>query len=218
MIDSYTQLVPEYISKEDFFRFAFDQSIYIPDEKVKAEWESLKKRISSKKPVFMRSAGKSMSDTHFFFDFYKKLLDNENVKKDPSNTQNPSKLIESLTGYKKSKDLKNYQLASPFGRGRNIYAFCAPWNLVYIPKIFDPLMGNEVTSELALEFQKAFEKHLYEKFKPYIDDFNKIVTNVHFTRGTDSYFSHLYDDKINLREDIVKFENALLEDFRPIEV
>jgi hypothetical protein len=216
MQDSFNELIPEYISKEEFFRYGCEKTIYISDEKVKSEWKALKDKINGNKAVFMRSAGKSMSDNHLYFNFYKKLFNNENIKKDPSNTQNPSKIIEDLTGLKKSKDLKNYQVASIFGRSKNIFAFTAPWNIVYMPKILDALVANDSQDPLAIEYRAAFESYAYNKFKPYIEEFNDIVTNIHFTRGRDSYLTLLYDDKIHDREALVKFEDALHEEFAPI--
>ena len=215
MIDSYEQMVPEYISKEDFFRFGVEKTIYIPDSKVKEEWTSLKKKINAGKPVFMRGMKNSV-DNQLFFDFYKELFNNEQVKKDPSNTQNPAKVIEALTGYKKSKDLKNYQLATLFGKSKNIFAFTAPWNMAYIPNILDPLLNTEARSDLAKEFQAHFFKHNVEKFKSYVDEFNEMVTNPHFLRQVDDHFHTLYDNVYYDNEIVMKFEPIFREEFSPI--
>ena len=215
MIDAYEQMIPEYISKEDFFRFGIEKTIYIPDSKVKEEWAALKKKIESGKPVFMRGMKNSV-DNQLFFDFYKELFKNEQVKKDPSNTQNPAKVIETLTGYKKSKDLKNYQLTSLFGKSKNIFAFTAPWNMAYIPNILDPLLSNEARSDLAQEFQAYFLRHNLEKFKSYIDEFNKMVTSPHFLRQVDDHFHTLYDNVYFDNEIVMKFEPIFREEFSPI--
>jgi hypothetical protein len=47
MIDSYELLLTQYISKEDFFRFGLEKTIYIPTDKVEAEWQSLKNNIAN---------------------------------------------------------------------------------------------------------------------------------------------------------------------------
>ncbi len=217
MLDSYEAFIPEYISKEEFFRFGLEKSIYIPEEKVKEEWKSLKEKIKSNRVVFMRGLKDSVGN-QLFYDFYAKVMKNEQVKKDPSNTQNPTKVIEELTGYKKSKDLRNYQLSSLFGRSRNILAFTAPWNIVYIPNLLDPLMGSDAKGELASEYKKLFLEQSYRKFRPYIDEFNEMVTNVHFLRVADEYLQSLYDNSMHNKEAVIKFETVLREEFSPIEL
>jgi hypothetical protein len=153
-----------------------------------------------------------------FLDFYRQVLKNERVKKDPSNSQNPSKIIESLTGYKKSKDLKNYQLASIFGCSRNIYTFCAPWNIVFVPNILDPFLNVDANSEMAKEYQILFKQHSYEKFKPYIDEYNEIVGSQHFQRKIDEYFTQQYDHSINDKEVIARVEKIISEEIAPIKL
>ena len=215
MLDSYEALIPEYISKEEFFRFGLEKTIYIPDSKVKQEWKNLKDRIKNNNTVYMRGVKDSIGN-QLFFDFYKHIFKNENVKKDPSNTQNPTKVIEALSGYKKSKDLRNYQLTSIFGRNKNILAFCAPWNLAYTPNIVDPLMGVDAKGAMASEYQKLFLEHSYKKFKPYIDEYNEMVSNTNFVRTTDEYFEKLYDNSMLDKSAVIKFEEVLRDDFSAI--
>jgi len=217
MLDSYEALIPEYISKEEFFRFGLEKTVYIPDSQVKQEWTALKEKIKSNKPVFMRGL-KDSGSNHLFFEFYAKVFKNEQVKKDPSNTQNPAKVIEELTGLKKSKDLRNYQLASIFGKSRNILAFTAPWNIVYIPNMMDPLLGADARGDLAKEYQTLFLQHSYEKFKPYIDEFNDMLTNEHLLRMIDEHMKKLYDDSMHKQDALIKFEEVMREELSPIEV
>ncbi|MDA3945465.1 MAG: hypothetical protein PF439_02145 [Helicobacteraceae bacterium] len=215
MIDSYELLLTQYISKEDFFRFGLEKTIYIPTDKVEAEWQSLKNNIANNKAVFIRGF-KTSTGMHLASDFYSKVFGNKQVKKDPSNTQNPAKIIEKLTGYKKANDLKNYQLTSIFGRSRNILAFCAPWNIVYIPSVLDPLLSVDAHTDLANEYKKRFMQHSYEKFKPYIDEFNEMVSNHQFKKSMDEYFQTLFDDGHFDKKEMMAFENTIREDFAPI--
>jgi len=217
MKDSYEALINDYLPQENFFAYGLENTIYIPDEKVKPEWEKLKKQINSNKKTYMRGL-KDHTGNQLFFDFYGKVFKNEQVAKDPSNTQTPAKIIETLTGYKKSKDLRNYQLASIFGRGKNIFAFSAPWNIAYIPSIFDPLLNSEVSTDLATAYKQAFLQHSYTKFKPYIDEFNDMITNRHFLQSMDDYFARLYDNNMLDRTATAKFETLLREDFIPIAI
>lgn len=45
-----------------------------------------------------------------------------------------------------------------FGRTKNIYAFTAPWNIVYMPKILDPFTGHEAKGEMVDEYRMLFQK------------------------------------------------------------
>lgn len=215
MLDSYEALIPEYISKEEFFRFGLEKTIYIPDEKIKQEWKSLKEKISSNKPVFMRGV-KDSTGNLLFFDFYQKVFNNAQVKKDPSNTQSITKVIEDLSGLKKSKDLRNYQISSVFGKSRNIFAFSAPWNIVYTPNILDPLLNVDARGDLANEYQKVFFEHCYNKFRPYINEFNDMFTDPHLLRKFDEHFHSLYDNAKHNKDNVVKFEEIVREEFAPI--
>jgi len=216
MLDSYEALIPEYISKEEFFRYALEKTIYIPDGKVQTEWKNLKEKVNSNKPLFMRGM-KDAVGNQLFFEFYAKVLKNQQVKKDPSNTQSPTKIMEDLSGYKKSKDLRNYQLSSIFGRSKNILCFNAPWNIVYTPNILDPLLGVDARGDLATEYKKVFHSHCYEKFQPYINEFNEMVTNTHFLREMEEYIYSLYDNSKHNRDAVEKFETILREEFSPIQ-
>jgi len=217
MIDSYEELIPEYISKEEFFRFGLEKTIYISDHKVKEGWEDLKAKIKANKPLFMRGV-KDAVGNQLFYEFYARVLKNQQVKKDPSNTQAPTKIIEELSGYKKSKDLRNYQLSFIFGRSRNILCFNAPWNIVYTPNILDPIMGIDAKGDLSTEYKKIFQGHCIEKFKPYINEFNEMMTNTHFLRETDEYIHSLYDNSMHNRSAVDKFVDTLREEISPIKI
>lgn len=217
MLDSYEALIPEYISKEEFFRYGLEKTIYINDSKVKEQWELLKQKIKDNKPLFMRGV-KDAVGNQLFYEFYSRVLKNQQVKKDPSNSQAPTKMMEDLTGYKKSKDLRNYQLNPIFARSKNILCFNAPWNFAYTPNILEPFLGVDAKGELAAEYKKVFQEHCYEKFKPYILEFNKMMTNTHFLRETDEYIHDLYDNAMHNREAVEKFETSLREEIEPIKI
>ncbi len=217
MLDSYNELIGNYISKEDFFQYGLDKTIYIPDSKVKEENIKHLERVNNNQVVYMRGHKDSVIN-QLFYDFYKHVMKNERVKRDPSNSQNPTKIIESLSGYKKSKDLRNYQLSSVFGRSKNILTFCAPWNIVYTPSILDPLLSVDARGELAQEYQKAFREHVYKKFRPFIEEYNERVNNMHFQRAIDEHFERLYDNSMHNKDTVIKFESMLREDLKAIEV
>jgi len=216
MLDSYEALIPQYISKEDFFTYAVEKTIYIPDSKIKEEWSKLKTKLEENKTLYIRGS-KASAENQMLFDFYKTVFKNDSIKKDPSNTQNPSKLMDEFSGYKK-KDLKNYQLYSPFAKNKNVLLFCAPWNIVYIPKILDPLLSDEAKTPLALEFKEFFLKSCYEKFKVYVDDYNKKITNDYFVRAMDDYFRGMYENTYEDKALVKKFEEVMYKEFSSIKV
>jgi hypothetical protein len=220
MRDSYKRFFSEgHITKEQFFDFGLKETIYASKTKAGEEWKRLKKNIRSNGEVFIRGFGRDAKGTHLFLEFYKKLLDNDNIKKDPTNNNEPRKLIKDLTGYSKSgggkdKLIRNYQISHIFGRTKNVYAFTAPWNIAYIPKLVDPLTGHEAQGTMVDEYTKLYQKQAYKLFKNLIDDFNLIIT--------DSKFVKKMEDSINKMQgssnDIEKLRKAVREDFSPIEV
>ena len=217
MLDSYDALIPEYISKEEFFRFGLEKTIYINDSKVKEGWDELKQKVKDNKPLFMRGVKEAVGN-QLFYEFYASVLKNQQVKKDPSNSQTPTKMLEELSGYKKSKDLRNYQISSIFSRSKNILCFNAPWNFAYTPNILEPLLSVDAKGELSTEYKQVFQSHCYEKFKPYILEFNEMMTNSHFLRETDEYIHSLYDNSMHKIESVENFEISLREEIAPIKI
>lgn len=217
MLDSYEKFLSEYVTKEDFFNFGLNETIYIPIEKVEEEWKLLKTRIKENQSVFIRGFGRDAAGTHLFFDFYSKVFQNDNIDKDPTNNQKPTKLIETLTQLKKNKDIRNYQVSHIFGRTKNIFAFTAPWNIVYMPKILDPFTGHEAKGEMIDEYQKLFQQQSYEKFHPFIDEFNNIMTDSELVESIENYFEDLYNTNKDIKI-VQKFEKAVRDEFSPIEI
>lgn len=217
MIDSYEKFLIEYVSKEDFFNFGLSETIYIPFDKVEKEWLELKRNISENESVFIRGFGRDAAGTHLFFDFYKNVFQNNNIKKDPTNNHRPTKLLETLTGLKKHKDIRNYQVSHIFGRTKNIFTFTAPWNIVFMPKLLDPFTGHEAKGDMIDEYKKLFQQQSYEKFKPFIDEFNDIVADTHLIQSIEDYFENLHSSNEDTNV-IKKFEKAVREEFSPIEI
>ena len=114
---------------------------------------------------------------HFTIDFYKYVFKNENVKKDPSNNDRPQANVRKMTGLTRNKDIYNYQVSHIWGHTKNIFLFEAPWNICYTPKIIDPFTGHETKGDLPSEFQDYFIKFVQNKYRSYINDYNKIISN-----------------------------------------
>ena len=223
MRDSYIRFFSEgYISKEQFFKFGLKETIYAPIEKAKREWGLLKNRIQNNGEVFIRGFGRDANGTHLFQEFYQRLVGNRNVKKDPTNNAEPTKIIRELTGYSKTKNskyelIRNYQISHIFGRTKNIYAFTAPWNIVYMPKMLDPFTGHEAKGDMIDEYTLLFQKQGYEQFGRLIDDFNEIIASSHFIEKLNNCLNELSADNSFEKKDIEKLKKAVHNEFMPIE-
>jgi len=212
-----------YISKDQFFDFGLKKTIYAPLEKAESEWEFLKSRIQNNGNVFIRGFGRDAGGTILYQELYKELLGNSNVKKDPTNNMEPTKLIRNLTGYSKVKSskyesIRNYQVSHVFGRTKNIYAFTASWNIVYMPKMLDPFTGHEAKGEMIVEYTQLFQKQAYGIFGRFIDEFNEIVSAPNFKSNLNSSFEKLASNSSFDKSDIVKLKKSTSEEFMPIEV
>jgi hypothetical protein len=224
MRDAYIRFFAEgYISKEQFFDFGLKETIYIPYEKAESEWERLKYRIQNNEKVFIRGFGRDSTGTHLFQNLYRLAINNSNVLKDATNNAEPTKVIRRLTCYSKSKStlhepIRNYQISHIFGRTKNVYAFTAPWNIVYMPKLLDPFTGHEAKGDLIDEYTELFQKQGYAKFAKLIDEFNEIVTNTVFIQKLENCFLQLVHDMSVTSSEINKLKKAVADEFAPIEL
>lgn len=208
--DSYYDFMQHFgIKSKDFFEWGMNSIIFPPEEMVEAEWDDLKKRIFNNKQVYIRGYRRDAVGTYLYIDFYKYLLGNENVKKDPTNNTRPQAIMKRLTGLTRNTDLYNYQVSHIWGQTKNVFLFESPWNICYVPKLIDPLTGHEAKGDLPIDFQIHFVEHAKKKYKKYIDDYNKIISQ--------------YDIKTVLNKYCIKqsiqdarFENSVLMELSQI--
>jgi len=223
MRDSYLRFFSEgYVSKDDFFEFGLKETIYSPYNKAAQAWDQLKRRICNNEEVFIRGFGRNASGTHLYQWFYNSLLGNEHVQKDSTNNAEPTKIIRGLTGYSKTKKsrfelIRNYQVSHVFGRTKNIYAFTAPWNIVYMPKMLDPFTGHESTREMTDEYTALFQRKSYNYFAGLIDDFNAIITKPSFAQKLSDSLAAMESDNSFTQADIDKLRKSVNYEFSPIE-
>jgi hypothetical protein len=92
-----------------------------------------------------------------------------------SSNNKPTQLLQNLTGYRKNKNIFNYQVSHVFGNTKNVFCFTEPWNIVFIPKIIDPFTGHESKGDCIDKFQRLFKNKLYETFFAEITEYNKIM-------------------------------------------
>ena len=223
MLDSYENFLLEFrIPIDQFLDFGIKSVIYIPADIAKENWDSLKIKISNEEEVFVRGFGRDSKKTPLLLDFYKHLLGNSHVYKDSSNNSQPTKMIKELSGYSKVKSskyelIRNYQISHIYGRTKNIYAFTAPWNIAYIPKIYDPFTGHEAKGDMVKEFSSRLKIQTYKKFKPLIEDFNNIVTRSVFTDKLNKSLDILNNDNKNFtQKQLNKLNESIKSEFLPI--
>lgn len=222
MRDSYLRFFSKTrITKEDFFKFGLAETIYSPLGKAETEWLELKRKIQNNEEVFIRGFGRDANGTYLYKKFYTALTGNQKIFKDPTNNAVPTKIIAELTGYAKSKRknyelIRNYQVSHLFGKTKNIYAFAAPWNIAYIPKLIDPFTGHEAQGEFVDEFTRLFQMQAFEKFEHLILDFNSIISNTEFRQKIESSIFSLSKEPNVTEKEIEKLKKSIENEFSPI--
>ncbi len=139
--------------------------------------------IENNQEVYIRGYGRDAHGTKLFQDLYKILLNNENVRKDPSNNSKPTQLLQNVTNYSKSikKDslekekINNYQVTHIYGQTKNPFLFTAPWNIVWKSKLLDPFTGHESKGENTNRYKEAFIIKSKELFQDYISEYNELA-------------------------------------------
>jgi len=219
--DSYINFLKTFkISDDDFIEYGLKDIIFISKDKVHNEWEILKNKVYSNQEAYIRGMGRDAMGTKYMLEVHKSLFGNSNIKKDPSNNAHPTKILENLTGFSKRKLknsnlISNYQVSHIFGHTKNALMFMAPWNIVYIPKLFDPFSGHESKGELTQIFSTKLKEITYEKFKVQIDDYNNIVNNSKFVDSLNSSIENL---KSNNSEMSDKLLNSIKDEFSEVKI
>jgi hypothetical protein len=212
MRDAYDKLF-EHIDKDLFFKKSLEDIIYIENDKINLQWNSLKQNVFENKPVYVRGYGRDAKKTLYFITLYKHLFGNENVFKDSTNNAQPTKLISSNTNYCKitedgkygKEKIRNYQISHLFGRTKNPLLFNCAWNIAYIPKYLDPFTGHETQGDYSSDFKNLILPILKEKFNYYINDYNKLMESKVLGQLNDSLLKVRRELKIN-RTEFSRFE------------
>jgi len=217
MVDAYEIFLNKFnIRHEDIIEFGIKESKFVEKSNVKQKWELLKSSIiTGDQNVFIRGYGRDAKGTNLYLEMYEELYGHSNFIKDSTNNNIPTKVIKELTGYGKNvktdnkyERIKNFQVSHIFGRTKNPYAFAAPWNIIYIPKIVDPFTGHESKGELTKKFQQQFQRHFINYYSEYILDFNSIMAET--LPHINKYLAENIGNK--------RFSMDLLNQFEPIEI
>ena len=152
-------------------------------------------------------------------------MNNENIKKDPTKNDRPTRLLQKITNYSKSvktdkgekERIKNYQVSHIFGRTKNPFLFAAPWNIVWKSKILDPFTGHESKGENSDKYKKAFINKSKELYSDYIVDYNKLVSKYFSSKKLELAFNKMsLDSSIDERK-FSRFKMDVKNELKPIE-
>lgn len=177
------------ISDEKMIQFGLENLISAPVEIATEEWYVIKKKLLDNEELYIRGYGRDAKGTQMYFDFYKELFGNSNIKKDPTNNHWPTKKIESCTKVSKNPNktqfergfnkIQNFQVSHIFGCTKNPLLFTSPWNIIILPKVMDPFTGHEANGKLKDEFSKSLRNWIIDKYSEAINDYNSFLeTNV----------------------------------------
>lgn len=213
--DSYQVFLDAFnIEKDDLYQWGISSTIFPELDAVAKAWEDLKKRIFSNQTVYIRGYGRDAHGTQLYKDLYKYLFGNENVIKDPTNNAVPHRHIQNLTGFRRNKDVYNYQVSHIWGRTKNVFMFEAPWNICYTPKLIDPFTGHETKGAWPKEYQKKFVDYAYNRYKEFIDDYNKLLIKYNIHNKIDRYLQRI---KSSISQgEFAQFERDVYSEFAPI--
>lgn len=187
-IDGYVLFFKEFLNETDgdvifskLWKFAEQSMKCVDDENVKKSWKSLCDSIENKhSDVFVRKYGReSQNNQRLLKEFYKFLFgESFEVNIDKNNNAKPREMLSEYTAYsvteskKNKKILKNFQTSHVFAKTKNCFAFTAPWNVVYLPKILDPFTGHEAKGEIKIKFERKLQKYFCKKYETQIREFN----------------------------------------------
>ena len=188
--DSYELFVSDFqINREQFLKWGIDNTIYPKEELLNSFWDDLKSRIKNKKQVFIRGRGNNGKGNDLLIAFYEYF--GFNAKIDANRNSKPTQNLQLLTGEikgSKKATLMNFQVSHIFGRTSNIFMFESPWNICFVPKIFDPLTGHESRGMLQEEYKNKWIGFVKTKYKKYIDDFNNLMISFDIKSKLDCFF------------------------------
>ena len=219
--DAYLELIDwSRRTREDFFQFGIEATVWPDNKLVREEWEALRTRIleGGDGDVYVRGTGRG-SGTEWLLEMYKTILPNAMPKIDTSNNTHPTKTLVRVTGKRKA-DLVNYQVSHIIQNARNPFLFCCPWNVVWMPKYFDPLSGHETKGDLPAAFTRILKNEQAKIYADYISDYNALIAQHDLHSKTVAYLRdwqpRATEDRNSRTES--SFRQTALDLFKPIDL
>ena len=215
IIDSYKEFLNKFnINEEKFLDYGRKSIIYVNEDEVEKWWNDLKERVVKNKKVYIRGYGNNGQHTKIFLDFIQYAFGNTNIKVDSSRNRYAQTCIKKYTGLARNIDIQNYQVSHIFEMTKNPFMFECPWNLAYIPKIFDPFTGHESNGEWSKKFKKIYLNDVKNKFQKYIDEYNELMEKYKINKKIEKFIEeklNKYNNKqlIRLKKDLIKNFNLI---------
>lgn len=232
-MDGYVLFFKEFLNETDskeislkLWYFTENNMKCVDSQNAKKSWEILCRSIEEKKSnVFVRKYGrKSQNDQPLLKSFYKYLFEESfEINIDRNNNDRPKEMLSEFTGYsvKNEKDknkLNNFQTSHVFARTKNCFAFTAPWNLVYLPKILDPFTGHEAKGEIKIRFEKYLHRYFCNKYASLIRDFNsKMTLYQEILKKEEKLREYLSEVEKDIKV-VNRFIKAMKKEFEPIDI
>ncbi len=227
MRDSYKSFFEYFnIDFKKVIKFGVEIDTIYPDpDKINGVWEKLIKSVENNEEVYIRGYGRDAHGTALYQDLFRILLNNNNIKKDPTNNAKPTQLLQNITNFSKTikKDngkkerISNYQVTHIFGQTKNPFLFTAPWNIVWKSKMLDPFTGHESKGENTDEYKKAFIQKSKELYSKYIDEYNVLASKYFTNEKLEEAFNKMnidseIDEKVfNKFKDDARIELKIIE-------
>ena len=195
------------VSREQFIEFGLEHVYMVDDDLALSELENAIKALKDRKDtqlLTIRRYGKNEDNQdNPYLKLYEKIFD-VSLTQDRDNNQRPIEIMKHLFGC--SFKSQHYQCAHVWGMTKNPIMFTALFNIVLIPRMFDPLTGHESRGRLLNEFQRRFKEHVKAHFKRSIVRYNRFLRG----RGMEEQINRYYKE-CKARRPEVFLKNAIKE-------
>ncbi len=217
VLDSYKIFLERFnIKKEELYDFGIEETILPNYDLAESSWKTLKDKLFNNGQLYIRAAGRNGKGTGLYLKFYKYLFKNSNILIDPTNNQEPQRLIENFTGYKRNKNIYNYQVSHIFGKTKNPLLFSAAWNIALVPKVIDPFTGHEIKGKWSKEYQELFLKTIKNKYSIFIDEYNEIVSNLELDINLEKFCEDMKSTGSYTDKELAQFKKGIKSEFECI--
>lgn len=237
--DSYCLFVEDFscmpFSEDAFINWGIDHIIFADKDKAAKAWESVKQNWYDNQNLWMRNSGRNGQSSTLYAGFYAQF--GKTIHFDKTNNEIPTKIIQEITGkvkYDKARHeknsaknasldiVRNYQVSHIWGHTKNPLLFVCPWNICFVPKMFDPFTGHEAKGSLIEKFQKAFLHKAVSLYKDLILDYNSFIQKeIHQTGFIDKYIYFVENEykQGNLsKRTYDEFKRNIKEEFETIDL
>lgn len=187
ILDGYNLFFREFgiVDTEEIIHFGIKNVIKPKVETAEVQWLEQLTLLLNNGQLPIRGYGRDALGTSLYFQLYKDLFNNNNIIKDATNNNFPTRNLEEWTGFFKNPSrakldkganiIRNFQVSHVFGNTKNPLMFTAPWNIIFLPKIMDPFTGHESKGNLSVRFSISLRKYIFEEYSHVIEDYNTFV-------------------------------------------